>query len=126
MSVQIWEIILAVVVPLIAWGVRALSKMGWAGAHEAQLAESVVFAVQRVKDKFLNELEGAKDPTSPGGVEVTDAELSQAREKAFGIVMASLKGPALEYAQGRGVDIVKGMVGKAIDKWVTKKPKGES
>jgi hypothetical protein len=121
-SVELWEVIAGVVVGLLTWGLRALGKMSFAKEHEQTLMTAISSAVQRTKDKFLAELEGAKDPTSPGGIEVTKAELSAAREKALHHVLDSLKGPALDYAKDRGNDFIKGLIGKAMDKWVTAKP----
>ncbi len=118
---HIWEVVLAVVIPLLSWGLRALASLSFATAHEKTLVDTVEAIAYRVRDKFLADLAGARDPNSPGGIEVTTEEMSQARQKALELVLSSLKGPALEYAKGRGADFVKGLLSKALDKFVTVK-----
>ena len=123
MSPELWEIVLAVVVPLIVWGLRKLSGMSFAKQHEDELIAAVASSVQRAKDKYLAELEAARDPDSPGGVEITDEEKSKARQVAFDYTMASLKGPALKYAKDRGEDYVKGLIGGLLDRVLGSKAK---
>ena len=120
-NAHVWELVLAVALPLLSWGLRALSSLSFASAHEATLISTVEAVAYRTRDKFLADLDGARSPNSPGGIEVTPEEMSEARQHAFDIVLSSLKGPALDYAKGRGEDIVKGLLSKALDKFVTVK-----
>ncbi len=118
-NAHVWELVLAVALPLLSWGLRALASLSFATAYEKTLIDTVEAVAYRTRDKFLADLAGARDPSSPGGIEVTPDEMSQARQHAFDLVLSSLKGPALDYAKGRGEDLVKGLLSKALDKFVT-------
>lgn len=121
---QLWELVLAVALPLLSYGLKALSSLSFATVYEKTLISTVEAVAYRVRDKFLADLDGAREPNSPGGIEVTPEEMSQARQHAHDLVLGSLKGPALDYAKGRGADFVKGLVSKALDKFVTVKGSG--
>lgn len=109
-------LILTVVPVLIGIAMRWLAKQKWAKDAEDAVFLAIEAATQRAKDKYLEEIVLAKAADSDGGVEVTAAEKSAARQKAFDIVMQSLKGPVLDYAKDTGEAVIKGLIGKALDK----------
>jgi len=119
-NVSTWEIGFSILVLIIGFAVKWAVKAKWSGVYEDELFTAISGSAQRVKDKFLAEIALARAEDSDGGAEVTAAELSEARAKALAMVYESLKGPALDYAKGRGAELVKGLIGGTLDKILDK------
>lgn len=117
---HLWPIIASVALAALTWGTRALfkflEKKGIATQAEADFHIAIVAAAERAKDKFLAELQAAKDTNSPGGAAVTAEEWSKIRQMAYDLVLSQLKGPALEYAKERGEGVIKGLISRVMRK----------
>lgn len=109
-------VILAVLTAILGLGMKWLGRQKWAQDAEREMFLAIEGAAQRVKDKYLAEIMAAKDAASDGGATVTPKEMSDARQKAFDIVLQSLKGPVLDYAKGKCEALLKGWIGTALDK----------
>ena len=90
----VWTLVdlaLMLLTPVLAWaGLRASQ---WAGANAAneksggmlaRLTDSVFVAVKKVNQTAKAKLKAAKDPSSPGGTKITDAEASDLKQAAWG------------------------------------------
>ena len=73
-------VLVVVVVLLLSW---LKSK----GTVDAQAESLILAATQRAKDKYFEELAVAQGPDSDGGVTITPAEKSIARQHAFAVAM---------------------------------------
>lgn len=79
---------------------------------------SIAAIAERSLDKFVREVQEAKEETSDGGAQITAAEWSKIRQDAYDIVMAELKGPALQIAKDLGEATIKGLISRYIRKAV--------
>lgn len=117
----LWSIIsfsIPVVIGLVVWGLRALRKLALTGELEDRLITAVIDAVQRVKDKVVEEIMIAQSATSDGGKTVTAAEKSKLRDLIYSMLMVELKGPLREYAVEKGEKLLKGTIGRVLDKFL--------
>jgi len=101
---------------LFGLAIQWLKKQSWMRDADRQLAEATLLVAQRAKDKYLEELDRAKDPASEEGAVVTANEKSVARQVAYDMLLQHLTGPLLDYARGRGEDLIKAQIGYWLDK----------
>lgn len=85
------------------------------GQHEDQLGASVLALTQRAYDKLVLEFALARSPNSEGGLVITTGELSLIRARTLEQLLNELEGPVLKYAQGRGAEVLKGLIGRALN-----------
>lgn len=116
----ITSVVLVAIPALIGIAMKWFAAQKWAKDAEDQLFFAIEGAAQRAKDKYLEEIVLAQRPESDGGVVVTAAEKSIARDRALRYVYDNLKGPVLDYAKDKGENLLKGWIGKALDKILPK------
>lgn len=113
MSVELWEIILAVALSALGFGLAWAARKG---ATDEEFNERVLASGHRASDKYLEEMKRARLPDSPGGVEATADEKSQARQKAYDVLMQEMPAHLIGLAKRKGPEIIKGLIGRVMEK----------
>ena len=123
------QIVQDVILPSLATVVTVLIgiAMNWLRKKAANVQGVQEFSVYveglsaRMADKWATDLKAAKDPNSPGGTEITTEEMSALRQKGYDSLMTDIKGPGKDVALKLGADVVKGLLGKAFNKYQAEK-----
>lgn len=96
-------------------------KKGWV---DKTLNDIIRDASQRAGNQYTEKLLAAQGPESDGGIVITPAEKSEARNYAMSIVWNALKGPGLGAVQklaiSLGEHILKGRIGSFVDAMLAK------
>lgn len=118
---DIQTLIMTVAVPLVLLGLAFGARWLAARYHENTLLTRAFAFVElmgtRGRTKYLAEIEAAKSPDSPGGVEVTPEEASALREKLWQITLKEAPGAIRDTIITQiGPEAAKGIIGEKLEK----------